>query len=157
MSMNKLIVLTLFSISGVTSASPSIDIIIPVYTKHIVYSDNLTNASDEPPNEYKETNVGIGINFELERTSFGGMYLKENSLEEESFYAYGSYNHKFGDTSYIGAGVVVATGYEHTFEFVPAVTARYKWVRVATTYPLGKLTGFSPDIITLQLVIPVHY
>jgi len=150
------VLLTLLLTSPVQSAG--VEIVLPVWTHHVMYDSTKPYLEDFD-------NRGYGINLNLEdRMDVGFVVMTKDSVEEQSVYAYGI---GYTDTPIqFGGGLTFVVKskqdpqqrkYEETQPamIIPIFAVRYGWVRVATTYPFGKL-GAPMDLVNVQLLIPIN-
>lgn len=143
--MTKLLALTLLLCSLTTHATTSV--VFPTYTKHVTYT--------ETP-DYIENfdNLSIGIESTGE-TDKGLVYVHVNSENKSSLYAY-IFTYNKSEGVQLGGGTFLAMGgYETTIKFAPAFAIRYKWLRLTTSYPLGKLVDAKADLLNIQIIIPL--
>jgi len=139
--------------------SAGLELVVPVWSEHVMYDDDAK--------EYSEgfDNRGIGFNLNLEdRIDLGFVVMTKDSVEEQSVYAYVL---GYTDTTIqFGGGFTFVVKskqdpqqreYEKTQPamVIPVFAIKYGWVRVATTYPFGKL-GAPMDLINVQLLIPLN-
>jgi len=155
--MRYLIALLLLVSSSVQSAG--VELVIPAWTHHIVYKE------DVKPYTEGFDNRGIGINLNLEdRMDVGFVVMTKDSVEEQAIYAYGI---GYTDTPIqFGGGLTFIVKskqdpqqaeYEKTQSaiVIPIFAIRYGWVRLTTTFPLGELVDAKIDLINVQLMIPL--
>lgn len=142
-------------------------VVLPVYTKHT----NYFHAEDWNGIEYSEKwedfrisdkVYGIAIEYKSDNMIYGIGRLTKNSESLPSNFLYTGLE-TTGKIQY-GVALVYATGYAHITEdgviIYPTFSIKYKWLRVTTSYPFGKVfykdEAFQTDFINLQLVIPIN-
>lgn len=140
-----LLFICFFACGSQVQAAP--ELLIPLYTKHLQYA---------APKDYNEgfNNTSIGVNWAFDHADVGTSWVFKNSHSRNSLYGYAiGYLNKTGVK--FGGGIVAAAGgYDTPMIMSPILAVRYKWARVTTTYPLGKLGGGNFDVINVQLMIP---
>ena len=135
------------------------NLIIPLATKH-------TNIPDYYP-KLQEHNRGLGIETVTNKLIYNLVYLKNNSYNKASFYT--TISHKIQLTKNLlgSIGAMAATGAvtinkdtnkitDKTLLLLPIFSIRYKYLRIVTTYPFGKLSTLTgedhTDFFNLQYI-----
>ena len=144
----KYVMLLLWAFMGSLHAAP--DLLVPLYTKHIQYGTS---------KDYVEgfDNTSIGLNWSFDHADVGSAWVSKNSYGKSSVYGYAlGYLNSSGIK--VGAGAYIAVGgYNIPLLISPVLALRYKYVRVTTTYPLGKLSDAGFDLLNVQLLIPLEF
>jgi len=132
---------------GSLNAAP--DLLLPAYTKHIQYDNEI---------DYTEgfDNTSIGLNWSFPHADLGSAYVFKNSHDKPSIYNYAiGYVNPTGVK--MGGGILAAVGgYDVPIILGPVFAVKYGWVRLVTTYPIGKLNGADFDLLNVQLMIPLE-
>ena len=148
--MRKLLAILALLMSSSVWAS-DMELLLPVYVKHVQYTDK---------QDYNENfgNTSLGVNWSFAEFDVGTAYVHKNSHSKPSLYTYGFAYPAQEDNDFKGGiGIVTAIGgYKVPFIAAPAYSLRYKWVRVNSSYPVGKYFGHPFDLVSVQLLIPFN-
>lgn len=143
-----LLFICLFACGSQVQAAP--ELLVPLYTKHVQYEDN--------DKDYIEGfgNTAIGANWSFKHADVGAAWVFKNSHSENSLYGF-ALGYLNDNPVKFGGGLFVAVGgYDLPMIMSPILAVRYKYIRVTTTYPLGKLSDGDFDLVNVQLIIPFN-
>ena len=138
--------------------SAGLELVVPVYTKHIQYFNEVPLTED-----YDNRGIGVNLNID-DYIDYGFVYIGKDSTNEESAYAYGIVYSKTPIKAGIGLAFTSKTKEDpqqreyvktRKSKILPVIALRYGWARISTTLPFGAMTGQSMDLLTVQLVLPL--
>ena len=129
-------------------ASAEFSLIVPAATKHIQHNNE--------PYDYNDDNYGLGLLYIIGKNEVGAVYINEDSNNNENIYFYYARNYIISNDMIASISLMLPTGYE-AVTVAPVLSFQYKFVRVSTTYPVGKIIDAPADVVNVQLVIPIKF
>lgn len=151
------LLLSLLMLVSTSVQSSELSLVLPVWNYHVQHQ----NLRD-----YTEgfNNRGVGLNMSIDNLDVGFIYIGKDSFNVQSAYAYMT---AYTNTPVqFGAGLAFAVRFKEDPQqreynqdgdsaIMPVLTVKYKYLRVTTSYPSGKLAGADADLVTVQLLLPV--
>lgn len=130
-------------------ATADTKLVLPVYTKHIQYTqNNYTEGFD---------NSSIGIEHTIDKYNIASIYVHKNSHNRHSLYNYALRELHTGTITTSLGGFLAIGGYDTGVIAAPIIAFRYKWIQIVTTYPIARLTDIPADLLNAQLIIPLEF
>ncbi len=140
-------------------ACSEVSLIIPVATHHII--NRAPDIGDD--GQFSNENYGLGVAYtHKDKYEVGALYLKEDSFSNENYYFYVARRFRFTENIISAVSLYLPTSYSDEYSnsninVAPMFSLQYRFIRIVTTYPFGKLVDSESDIINVQLVIPFKF